>query len=221
MIPLDNNIEWWACSDIHGCLWHLEEAIRILGLNEHRRLLVLGDIVDRGRESSECLTLIRENPYIQACMGNHDLYWVSNDLRELTTPENFKYLCELPLGFKLDLWEPIYLTHAFQPDSVLQGIDKVDLTKEGSIYEDDHTFLKSWEFPYTLITGHIPARIHPKFKSTKRYVGEVLRYGKRIFLDGSTPTLGILPLYNIREDYEISIIKPKEFTGLKPRRNKL
>ncbi|NLN60246.1 MAG: serine/threonine protein phosphatase [Deltaproteobacteria bacterium] len=67
----------FAVGDIHGCLNHLRELIRILPIRKERdRLVFIGDYIDRGFESQGVVDYVRflETNFCETVclMGNHE-----------------------------------------------------------------------------------------------------------------------------------------------------
>lgn len=64
----------YICGDIHGCYRQLDKALDIIGFNyEVDRLFVVGDLVDRGPESVECLEYLKK-PWFYSVIGNHEYF---------------------------------------------------------------------------------------------------------------------------------------------------
>lgn len=58
--------------DIHGCLDLLLAKLQAVGFDEQKdRLFSVGDLIDRGPQSIECLGLLRK-PWFYACLANHE-----------------------------------------------------------------------------------------------------------------------------------------------------
>src|SRR5512136_2088276 len=78
--------------DVHGFIDPLSSLLRRLGYNddgshpEHRRLVFLGDLTDRGPDSPAVVRLVKRLVAngAKCVLGNHDF----NLLREKKTPEN-------------------------------------------------------------------------------------------------------------------------------------
>lgn len=61
-----------AIGDVHGCLEELDELLKMVEYNKHHdRLVLLGDLVDRGPDSLGVVRRARELN-AQGVMGNHD-----------------------------------------------------------------------------------------------------------------------------------------------------
>src|SRR5688572_26939239 len=61
-----------AVGDIHGCASEFEDLLHKLTLSRHDRLILLGDLVNRGPDSARVIALARENAH-RALLGNHEL----------------------------------------------------------------------------------------------------------------------------------------------------
>lgn len=63
----------FVCGDIHGCFDELEAKLAEVGFDKSRdRLFALGDLVDRGPKSADCVRLLRE-PWFDSIKGNHEV----------------------------------------------------------------------------------------------------------------------------------------------------
>lgn len=69
----------FVVGDLHGCHDELMEALSAVGFDEERdRLFSVGDLVDRGPQSFQTLSLLSK-PWFHAVLGNHEamlLTWV-------------------------------------------------------------------------------------------------------------------------------------------------
>lgn len=61
-----------AVGDIHGCAREFEELLGKLALTKHDRVVLLGDLVNRGPDSHGVLALAREHAHC-SLLGNHEL----------------------------------------------------------------------------------------------------------------------------------------------------
>ena len=62
----------WVVGDIHGCFQQLISALRSRKFNPYKDLLIsVGDLIDRGPQSLECLALLHR-PWFRAVRGNHE-----------------------------------------------------------------------------------------------------------------------------------------------------
>ena len=72
----------FVCGDIHGCFELLEEKLLDVNFDTHRdRLFSVGDIIDRGPDSSKALFYLNQN-WFYCIRGNHEqmfLDWCKED----------------------------------------------------------------------------------------------------------------------------------------------
>lgn len=70
----------YVVGDIHGCYTKLMQKLDEIGFSKYSDLLVsVGDIVDRGNENLECLSLLDE-PWFTMVLGNHEDFMVQSVL---------------------------------------------------------------------------------------------------------------------------------------------
>ena len=69
---LDNGGNVWAIGDVHGHADTLKALLENLNLDTLDRVVLLGDLVDRGPNSCEVIRIAREDSKIFAVKGNHE-----------------------------------------------------------------------------------------------------------------------------------------------------
>ena len=69
---LDEGGNVWAIGDVHGYADTLLALLDSLNLSLRDRVVLLGDLVDRGPRSCEVIRIARENPQIFSVLGNHE-----------------------------------------------------------------------------------------------------------------------------------------------------
>lgn len=70
----------WAVGDIHGCYNLLMNRLNEIGFDFENDLLVaVGDLVDRGTQNEECVSLIDE-PWFTSVKGNHEDLVIMGDI---------------------------------------------------------------------------------------------------------------------------------------------
>ena len=69
---LDEGGNVWAIGDVHGYADTLLALLDSLNLSSRDRVVLLGDLVDRGPRSCEVIRIARENPQIFSVLGNHE-----------------------------------------------------------------------------------------------------------------------------------------------------
>ena len=60
-------------SDIHGQYDALMEMVTLIQFSEEDELYILGDVIDRGPKSVECMRWIRMQDNVLTLLGNHEL----------------------------------------------------------------------------------------------------------------------------------------------------
>ena len=69
---LDNGGNVWVIGDVHGHADTLTALIESLNLDSIDRVVLLGDLVDRGPKSCEVIRIAREDSQIFCILGNHE-----------------------------------------------------------------------------------------------------------------------------------------------------
>jgi len=62
----------YCISDIHGCYDEFMELLKMINFKSEDTLYVLGDVVDRGKDSIKCLRYIMATKNIRMLTGNHE-----------------------------------------------------------------------------------------------------------------------------------------------------
>ena len=69
---LDEGGNVWAIGDVHGYADTLVALLDSLNLDSRDRVVLLGDLVDRGPKSCEVIRIAREDPRFCCVLGNHE-----------------------------------------------------------------------------------------------------------------------------------------------------
>ncbi len=69
---LDSGSKVWVVGDIHGHLNTFRALIHRMNLGTNDRVVLLGDMIDRGPDSAGVIKYVRENPKLIAIKGNHE-----------------------------------------------------------------------------------------------------------------------------------------------------
>lgn len=67
--------------DVHGCLDELDELVRTLSLSSSDRLIMIGDLIDRGPDPVGVVRRVRESGW-ESLLGNHEdkaIHWLKNE----------------------------------------------------------------------------------------------------------------------------------------------
>lgn len=72
IVEKNTNGRDFVVGDLHGCYDHLLTLLEFVGFDKEKdRLFSVGDLIDRGTKSMECLSLIYE-PWFHTVRGNHE-----------------------------------------------------------------------------------------------------------------------------------------------------
>jgi len=118
-----------AIGDIHGCHEEFADLLRLLDLQPEDRLVLLGDLVNRGPDSSAVIALAREHRAI-SLLGNHELrllkYRRTRDLKftkeqDLETfdrlrPDDWTYIEKMLLTYEEPELNLVCVHGGFLPD---------------------------------------------------------------------------------------------------------
>lgn len=171
-----------AVGDIHGCADEFEQLLAKLNLTRHDRLILMGDLVNRGPDSARVLDLARAHAH-RALLGNHELrllnYRRTGDpthlkrldhatLKQLTSA-HWAYLEQMPLTYAVPELSTVLVHAGFlpqrswrsQPARVVTRIQVVGPDGEPykrSAYPDRPHWSQLWQGPPFVIYGHTPSR---------------------------------------------------------------
>jgi len=116
--------------DIHGCIEELDELVRTLAVSASDRVVVLGDMIDRGPDPVGVVRRVRESGWEALC-GNHEdkaLRWLKNESMvkagrpnnmahpgevrasqwKRLSPKDLGWLWRLPLTVKSKGWTAVH-----------------------------------------------------------------------------------------------------------------
>lgn len=171
----------YVISDLHGEYSKFLEMLELIHFSDNDELYILGDVLDRGKQSIQIIDYIRSSKNIHFILGNHEqlymmaydnpsymVYWLQNggdatyaELKELGIgymKDLYNYLKDIPLYIVIDKF---ILVHAgiYVPDNA----EDISLDELMSIQSHDD-LLWSRDFinsnkafkDYTVICGHTP-----------------------------------------------------------------
>ncbi len=181
-----------AIGDIHGCSKELEDLLEKLDLKKDDRLILLGDLVNRGPNSARVVELAREHATV-SLLGNHELRLLN--YRKTDDPTHLKkydyetldqlrgkdwdYLEAMPLTYE-DLDTGVVFVHGGfvpskpwqkQPARIVtrvQVIDKNGEPRKRSEAPDGTHWSELWQGPPFVVYGHTP---RPDISATKWTLG--------------------------------------------------
>lgn len=169
--------------DIHGCIDEFDELIKTISYNKSKdRLILLGDLIDRGPDSVGVIKRAQELK-AEAVMGNHEdkfIKWINNtNYGEVSTIKKFylklsdqdiQYIINMPTYIKVG---NIIAVHAgLRPGISLENQSKEDLMylrytdskntlfslkkvhKLGKEVLGAHLWTEYWKGPESIVYGH-------------------------------------------------------------------
>lgn len=169
-----------AIGDIHGCHLEFAELLARLALTADDRLILLGDLVNRGPDSGKVIELARAHRAI-ALLGNHELrllkyrqsgerkYVKETDLEtfQKLRPEDWTFLEGMPLTFEEPELNTVFVHGGFlptepwqrQPAEIvtrIQVIDRDGRPGRRTDQPDAPPWADLWSGPPFVVYGHTP-----------------------------------------------------------------
>lgn len=171
-----------AVGDVHGCAAELESLLGKLELTRHDRLVLLGDLVNRGPDSAAVIALARRHAH-RSLLGNHELRLIN--YRRTGDPTHLKssdyetlgqldakawaYLERMPLTYPVPEYNTVFVHAGFlpgrpwraQPARVVTRIQVIGPDGEPhkrADYPDRPHWSEEWRGPPFVIYGHTPRR---------------------------------------------------------------
>jgi serine/threonine protein phosphatase 1 len=169
-----------AIGDIHGCHLEFAELLARLALTRDDRLILLGDLVNRGPDSNKVIDLAREHRAI-ALLGNHELrllkyrrtgdkkYAKEGDLDTFAKlrAEDWSFLDAMPLTYEEPALNTVFVHGGFLPDSPwqkqpaeivtrIQVIDREGRPAKRADAPGAPLWADLWSGPPFVVYGHTP-----------------------------------------------------------------
>ena len=169
-----------AIGDIHGCHAEFAELLAQLALTRDDRLVLLGDLVNRGPDSCKVLDLARAYRAI-ALLGNHELrllkyrrtgdkkYLKEQDLDTFAKlqPEDWAFLEKMPLTFEESELNVVFVHGGFLPGVDWQKQSAEIVTRIQVVDHDGQPAKRTeapnapawadlWSGPPFVVYGHTP-----------------------------------------------------------------
>lgn len=69
-----NEVRLLVMSDLHGCYDKYIAMIKKINLGENDKLVILGDVLDRGTKPISIIKDIMQRENVELLMGNHELF---------------------------------------------------------------------------------------------------------------------------------------------------
>jgi hypothetical protein len=169
-----------AVGDIHGCHHEFSDMLQLLDLKGGDRVVLLGDIVNRGPDSTKVIDLAKASGCV-CLLGNHELrllkfkrtgdkkYMKEHDLEtfDALRPEDWAYLESMPLTYEEAALNTVFVHGGFlpnepwqrQPAEVVTRIQVVDKEGRARKRADDPNappWADLWGGPPFVVYGHTP-----------------------------------------------------------------
>jgi serine/threonine protein phosphatase 1 len=177
-----------AIGDIHGCHLEFAELLARLELTKEDRLILLGDLVNRGPDSCKVIDLAREHRAI-SLLGNHELrllnfrrtgdtkFFKDSDAEtaEKLRPEDWTYLEAMLLTYYEAELDTVFVHGGFLPDEPwqkqppnvitrIQVIDRDGKPRKRADVPEAPAWADLWSGPPFVVYGHTPRREIYKLK---------------------------------------------------------
>lgn len=166
--------------DIHGCADEFEALLEKLAIRQHDRIVLLGDLVNRGPDSARVIALARKHVQ-RSLLGNHELRLLNyrrtgdpthlkksdyDTLKQLG-PKDWAYLEAMPLTARVTGMGTVLVHGGFLPGRPWRGqpariVTRIQVVgpngepEKRSEYPDAPHWSDLWQGPPFVIYGHTP-----------------------------------------------------------------
>ncbi len=169
-----------AIGDIHGCNREFEDLLNAVALTKDDRVVLLGDLVNRGPDSRRVIALARQYAH-RSLLGNHELrllnYRRTGDPTHLKKSDyetlkqlgakDWEYLERMSLTFHLPEFQTVFVHGGFLPGRPWKGQPGRVVTRIQVIGPDGEPHKRSecpdaphwsekWVGPPFVVYGHTP-----------------------------------------------------------------
>jgi predicted phosphodiesterase len=183
-----------AIGDIHGCHQEFAELLEQLALTKDDRLILVGDLVNRGPDSCKVIDLARQYRAI-SLLGNHELRLLDYrknktpiaaisretdaDTFQKLRPSDWDYLAAMPLTYFEAELNTVYVHGGFMPNEPwqsqsaevvirIQSINAFGRPCKRADAPDAPVWADLWTGPPFVVYGHTP---RPEIYKRKWSVG--------------------------------------------------
>lgn len=169
-----------AIGDIHGCHAEFAELLERVAPTAQDRLILLGDLVNRGPDSLKVIDLARKHRAI-SLLGNHELRLLNfrktgdrNLLKETDEqthsrlrPDDWAYLEQMPLTYFAKEFQTVFVhggflsnepweTQSAQVVTRIQVVDPAGRPRKRAECENCPPWADLWKGPPYVVYGHTP-----------------------------------------------------------------
>lgn len=182
-----------AIGDIHGCVTELEKLLGAVSPGPDDRIVLLGDIINRGPDSVKALKVARKYG-ADAVLGNHERRlirarngkrWRKLNKEDLETyealgKEDWKYLLGMTLTYHVPAMNLVMVHGGFAPGAPWQTQDERTVTRIQVVDKKGRAMKRSeapagarhwsefWTGPEYVVYGHSPS---PNVRVAKNSLG--------------------------------------------------
>lgn len=211
-----------AIGDIHGCHAEFAELLECLAPTKDDRVILLGDLVNRGPDSSKVIDLAR-SLHAVSLLGNHELrllnyrrtqdkeYLKENDeaTHARLRPDDWAYLEAMPLTHFVEELDTVFVHGGFVPGvpwrkqaaevvTRVQVIDKDGRPRKRADCPDCPPWADLWTGPPFVVYGHTPR-------------AEIYKLKWSVCLDTACVMGGHLTAYLLPENRFVQVKARKEY----------
>lgn len=169
--------------DVHGCDRELQDLLDLLSPSADDLVVFVGDLVNRGPNTSGVIRIARALPNRRAALGNHELRLLEyhrtkdasrlksydHDTLSVLTEADWKFIRSMEDRIELPEYDAVVVHAGFLPDSDwrsqprdvftrIQVIDGEGRAKKRSECRDGDFWADRWKGPPFVIYGHTPMR---------------------------------------------------------------
>jgi serine/threonine protein phosphatase 1 len=169
-----------AIGDIHGCHEEFAELLARVAWSSEDRLILLGDLVNRGPDSNRVIELARQHRAL-SLLGNHE--WRLLNFRRTgdkgilkeadaetagrLSPSDWEYLAAMPLTHEAPEYNTVFVHGGFLPNipwqkqtaevvTRIQVIDREGRPRKRAEAADGMPWADRWSGPPFVVYGHTP-----------------------------------------------------------------
>ncbi len=169
-----------AIGDIHGCYQEFAELLQLVGFNASDRLILLGDLINRGPDSAKVIRLARKSNAL-SLLGNHERRLLAarkNPDRvkvrgseqatfDSLKPDDWRYLEGMALTHEIKELNTVFVHGGFLPNqpwreqtaevvTEIQVIDREGNQRKRREDPDALPWADHWTGPPFVVYGHTP-----------------------------------------------------------------
>lgn len=166
----------YVISDIHGQFDALMEMMREIEFADEDELYIIGDVIDRGPKSLECIQWIMEQDNVLTLLGNHELILIDTYIHD--APAFYHSLTEIRENMTKEEQQAVMQWIEDMPECKLISVN-------GKKFYLNHTQVASEEYFKQELTD----RMFPEYSIYKNYSHLTIK--DIICIHGHIPTMQI------------------------------